>query len=112
MIALREVNATLRGVPAGLPFRLDARILANGDTFTFETDEGPLVILAIPSGTTGIDQLEPNAMTFEVAGLRVRAASIEDLILMKRASGRPKDRIELEVLNALLEERATGEEVT
>jgi hypothetical protein len=31
-------------------------------------------------------------------------AALEDLIRMKRAAGRPKDRIELEVLGALAEE--------
>jgi hypothetical protein len=35
-------------------------------------------------------------------------ASIEDLILMKRAAGRPKDLVELEILGALKEELESG----
>ena len=36
-------------------------------------------------------------------------ASLDDLMAMKRAAGRPKDRVELEILGALREEidRAT-----
>jgi hypothetical protein len=37
----------------------------------------------------------------ELDGLTVLVASIEDLIRMKRAAGRPKDLIEVEVLGAL-----------
>jgi len=37
--------------------------------------------------------------------LRVDVADIDDLIRMKRAAGRRKDRIELEVLAAVREER-------
>ena len=40
--ALAEVYARLRDAPEDPPFRLDARSLANGDSFTFETDDGPL----------------------------------------------------------------------
>lgn len=99
--ALQELGADLRGTPPGLPFRLDARTLAKGDAFTFTTDLGPLDLLAIPGGTTGFEQLEANALTFELDGLTVRSASIDDLMLMKRAAGRAKDRIELEILSAI-----------
>ena len=37
-------------------------------------------------------------------GLTVHVASIDDLIRMKRAAGRPKDLIEVEVLGALRDE--------
>jgi len=39
-----------------------------------------------------------------VDGLTVRVASIEDLIRMKRAAGRPKDLIALEWLAAVRDE--------
>lgn len=99
--ALHELGATLRGAPLGLPFKLDAGTLVKGDAFTFSTDLGPLDILAVPGGTTGFDQLETNALTFVLDDLTVRSASIDDLILMKRAAGRAKDRIELEILSAI-----------
>jgi hypothetical protein len=37
-------------------------------------------------------------------GLTVLVASVDDLIRMKRAAGRPKDLIEVEVLGALRDE--------
>jgi hypothetical protein len=39
-----------------------------------------------------------------IFGQNVHVASLEDLMAMKRAAGRPKDRIELEILGALREE--------
>ena len=41
----------------------------------------------------------------DVGGLTILVAAIEDLIAMKRAAGRPKDLIEIEVLAAVREER-------
>lgn len=101
---LQELHASLRGADAGLPFKIERRTLELGDHFTLSTDAGPLDCLATPSGTAGFADLEPHAITLEVAGIPVKFASLEDLIRMKRAAGRPKDRIEIEVLEALREE--------
>ena len=47
-----------------------------------------------------------NATEVVVDGdLHVMVASIEDLLRMKRAAGRPKDLIAVEILSALKEER-------
>jgi predicted nucleotidyltransferase len=102
--ALREVNAHLRGAPAGLAFKLDAETLANGDSFTFATDVGSLDILAAPAGTRGYDDLVQTSETVSAFGEEFAVASLDDLIRMKRAAGRPKDRVELEILGALREE--------
>jgi hypothetical protein len=46
-----------------------------------------------------------NATDTELADqLLVPVAALDDLIRMKRASGRPKDRVELEILGALRDE--------
>jgi hypothetical protein len=103
--ALRELNARLRGADEPVPFILDARTLALGDSFTFDTDAGPLDCLGTPSGSEGFDALARTAAVKDIGGgLQVRVASLEDIMLMKRAAGRPKDLIELEVLGALREE--------
>lgn len=102
--ALTDVHAELRGAPPGLPFRLDARTLAAGDAFTFTTDLGWIDILARPSGTQGYDELAAGADELEAFGQTFLVASVEDLIRMKRAAGRPKDRVELEILGALRDE--------
>lgn len=106
---LMGLHARLRGVDPNVPFRLDARSLAAGDTFTFVTDAGDLDILGTPAGTTGFDDLNRTAETVDIDGLVVRVASIDDLIRMKRAAGRPKDLIEVEVLAALREEIDAGD---
>lgn len=102
--ALVSINARLRGAPPDVPFILDARTLARGDFFTFSTDVGPLDLLGTPSGSGGYDALVRNAHTFEVDGLTVRIASLDDLMAMKRAAGRPQDLVELEILGALRDE--------
>ena len=104
--ALRELKAKLRGVKDDVPFRLDARTLSSGDTFMFTTDFGALDCLATPSGTSGYADLKQAAAAMPVGGgLRVWVCSIDDLIRMKRAAGRTKDRLELEHLGALRDER-------
>lgn len=106
--ALRELNAKLRGEKGELPFQLDARTLFNSDSFTFTTEFGALDCLAVPSGTSGYNDLKQAAETMLVGGGRkVRVCSIDDLIRMKRAAGRRKDLIELEHLGALRDERTT-----
>jgi hypothetical protein len=102
--ALHELHARLRGVDEDVPFRLDAKTLANGDSFTFVTDAGDFDILGTPSGTTGYDELTRTAEETDLGGIRVQVASIDSLIRMKRAAGRPKDLIEVEVLAALRDE--------
>ena len=104
--ALRELGARLRGVDEEVPFVLDAKTLERGQNFTFETTAGSLDVLGLPAGVSGFHELAANATRLDLGdGLRVDVADIDDLIRMKRAAGRPKDRIELEVLAAVREER-------
>lgn len=103
--ALRDMNARLRGAPPRVRFRVDARTLKAGDHFTFATDHGDLDCLGTPVGIPGgFEQLDRAADDFDLDGVTVRVASIDDLIGMKRAAGRPKDLIEVEVLGALRDE--------
>jgi hypothetical protein len=102
--ALRELQAHLRGVEPGLPFRLDAKTLEMGDSFTFTTSYGDLDGLGTPSGTTGYPDLARKAEELDIGGTKVKVTSLDDLIRMKRAAGRDKDKIELQILGALREE--------
>ena len=103
---LDRAHARLRGVAEDVPFRLDARSLRAGDTLTFVTDFGDLDILGRPSGTLGYEDLVKDAQPLDLGGFVVLVASVDDLIRMKLAAGRPKDLIEAEVLGALREEAA------
>jgi hypothetical protein len=102
--ALTEIHARLRGADESLPFRPDARTLAHGDSFTFVTDLGWLDVLATPSGTAGYEDLAANADQMTAFDETFLVAGLDDLIRMKRAAGRPRDRAELEILGALREE--------
>jgi hypothetical protein len=99
--ALRELNARLRGVDVDVPFQLDAASLRNGLNFTFKTKHGDFDCLGDPGGGFDYELLKRNADQMDVGGWKVMVASLDDLITMKRAAGRNKDRIEVENLSAL-----------
>jgi hypothetical protein len=87
----------------GAAGRSDARTLRTGGRFTLTT-AGDLDLLATPDPGFDYERLLGSAVSTIVAGHPVQIASLADLIDMKRAAGRPKDRIELEILGALREE--------
>lgn len=100
--ALRSLKLGLRGAPADLPFRLDARALALGSSFTLEVDgRFALDLLAYlePIGT--YDDLLPQAQAVELGGRVIRVIGLDDLIRIKRHLGRPKDRESLLQLEAI-----------
>ncbi len=104
--ALNDLGARLRGVDDDVPFILDAKTLERGENFTFHTTAGALDVMGMPAGTRGFHELVANAVELDLGdGLIVSVSCIDDLIRMKRAAGRAKDRIELEVLAAVCEER-------
>jgi hypothetical protein len=105
---LRGLHARLRGVDPDVPFRMDARSLRAGDSFTFSTDAGDLDVLGTPSGTGGYEDLVRTAEVVEVDGFDVLVASIDDLIRMKRAAGRGKDQSHIELLIAVRDEIDAG----
>lgn len=109
---LKANHARLRGVPEGLPFILDVKIFQNTHNFTFVTDIGDIDLLAEPAGVDSFEGLWDRATEMDIYGKTVRVASIDDLIAMKRAADRPKDRLhvlELEDLRQfILDEAASG----
>ncbi len=103
---LRDIAAVRRGLPLDAPPMppLDARTLRATSLLTMDTRFGPFDVLANPDPGFDYETLLPGSDIAEVAGVRVRFAGLDDLIAMKRAAGRPKDRVELEILGALREE--------
>lgn len=102
--ALRDLQAVLIDGEHVLAREIDARTLELGDFFLFQTAGGRFDCLAAPDGTNGYEELQANAVWMDIAGVRVRISAIDDLIRMKLATGRAKDRAEAEVLGALREE--------
>jgi predicted nucleotidyltransferase len=99
--ALRDLNATLRGVVDDVPFVPDVRALTQVRLLTLDTDEGSLDLIAQPDGSRGYDELRAGSMEAVVQGTVVRIAGLDDLIAMKKAAGRAKDRLHVEELEAI-----------
>ena len=95
------LGATLRGVTDDVPFVPDGRTLRHTRMLTLVTPDGALDILAQPDGSGGYERLRANAITATVGGVDVRIAGLDDLIAMKKAAGRPKDRIYVEELETI-----------
>jgi len=105
---LVDLGARLRGVTADIPFVPDGRTLRRTQILTLDTADGPLDLLVDPSGSPGYAALSERALRVEWADTVIKVASLEDLIAMKRAAGRPKDLLaveELEAIQRLLRER-------
>lgn len=106
--ALRELDVRLRGVDVDVPIQVDGATLRNGLNFTFKTKHGDFDCLGDPGGGFDYELLKRNADQMDVTGWKVMVASLDDIIAMKRAAGRIKDRIEVENLSALREVRDKG----
>jgi hypothetical protein len=108
--ALRELRARVytESVPEGLAFDFTARALARADMWNLVTSAGRLDVAFVPSGTTGYDDLTRGALTFDINGVSLEVASLEDIIRSKRAADRPQDRQDVAVMLELIERRGEG----
>ncbi len=102
--ALAPLNPYLRGAPQGLPFAWDESTVRRGLNFTLTTTEGDIDVLGEIVGG-GYDQLLPDTEVVTVFDIECRCLSLERLIAVKRAAGRPKDLDAIAELEALAEER-------
>ena len=95
----------LRGAPPGLPFKWNEKTIRMGLNFTLTTTLGDIDLLGEVTGAGNYEQLLPFSVELTLFGLTCRCATLERLIQMKRAAGRPKDMLVIAELVALLEER-------
>ena len=98
--ALSDLNARLRGVVAE---KLeidptDPQVLANGASFTMDTDAGPLDFLNDVPGAADYDEMRSRARQVNAGGVTVWVVGYEDLIRMKQASGREQDLLDIHQL--------------
>jgi len=106
--ALADLEARPIDLPDDVTVRLDARALALGDVWTLTTRCGQLDCLGEPAPGMDHTYLAPRSRVIH-GRHTYRVASLEDLIEMKLAAGRPKDLAQIELLRATLEEtRAAG----
>lgn len=103
--ALLSHRPYLRGAPPGLPFLWDERTIQSGLNFTLTTDLGDLDFLGEVAGGGTYEQLLPSTQEVTVSGLTCRCVTLDRLIQLKRAAGRPKDLEAIAELQTILEER-------
>ncbi len=106
--ALKELKPGLRGAPAGLPVVIDARALALGNNYTFNTRLGPIDLLGWVEPLGDYEALMKNAEIFNTGKFDLKAISLDDLIRVKEHVGRQKDRDSLVQLHAIRKERHKG----
>lgn len=99
--ALSEIGVSLRNAPPDLPFRLDARSLALGDNFTFDTPHCPFDLLGWVEPLGKYEDFSGRGEVMHVGPYEVLVISIEDLIEIKEYLRRPKDIPMLQELRAI-----------
>jgi len=104
--ALAPHEPYLRGAPAGLPFSWDLPTVARGLNFTLTTRLGDVDLLGEVTGGGGFQQLLPHAERVEIFDRSVLCVSLEWLIRLKRAAGRPRDLEAVAELEVIAQERA------
>jgi len=105
--ALRELDARVytESVPEGLAFDCRPQTLARADLWYLATSAGRLDVAFVPSGTDGYDDLIRHAVSFDVFGARLDAASLEDIARSKEAADRPQDRQDVVIIREMLRRR-------
>jgi predicted nucleotidyltransferase len=99
--AMVEVGAKLRGVDEEVPFVPDAHALRRTSILTLESSDGWIDLLVSPPGAPAFERLRARAERVMIDGVAVLIASLDDLESMKRAAGRPIDRIDLEEIEVI-----------
>ena len=106
VLALTPYRPYLLGAPPGLPFRWDAATIKRGLNFTLTTDIGDLDLLGEITGGGGYDDLAAATLSIRVFGVECRCLTLDKLIEVKRAAGRPKDFEAIAELEAIRDEGA------
>lgn len=97
------LDARLRGAE-DVSFVPDARTLRRTQILCLTTPKGNVDLLARPDGSPAYETLRQRAEIVSLAGRQVHIASIQDLLEMKRAAGRPQDLVDVESLEAAEEQ--------
>lgn len=101
--ALGDLEARLFTADGPVEFIYDAEFLDRVQVLTLETRVGRLDISFRPAGTEGYHELVEHAVDYEIEGVIVPTAALDDIIRSKRTADRQKDRAALPTLEALRE---------
>jgi hypothetical protein len=102
--ALRSLDARVftESIPEGLVFDCSDATLSRADLWNLVTSAGRLDLAFAPAGTKGYADLARGAVRFEVYGVELLAARLEDIIKSKEAADRPQDRQDVVVMREML----------
>jgi predicted nucleotidyltransferase len=95
---LVELSARLHEFTEDLPFVPDARTLKRTQILTLDTVLGRIDLLVDPDGSARYDEMRERADIIDLDGVTFRVVSLEDLLSMKRAAGRPQDVADIDAL--------------
>lgn len=98
---LPTIHARVSGRPANDRFVITPATLAGVRFLNLSTDLGEVDVMRDIPGVDSFEGLAERAVVMDFDGFSVRVASLDDLIAMKRAAGRPKDQLHLYELLAL-----------
>lgn len=81
-----------------------ASLLASGEQWHLTTDHGALDVIVLPAHVGTFEDVRARAHEAALGDAQVPIASRADLVKMKRASGRPQDIADAELLESLEDE--------
>jgi hypothetical protein len=99
---LASWGAYLRGVEPGLPFAMDAQMLAAAPIMTLISTEGLIDIMPDVAGVGNWNAVLAASESTKVFGVNLQVLSLSALIAVKRTIRRPKDLQQLPELEAML----------
>jgi len=103
--ALRAFTPRLRGASPEFLFSWDETTIDLGLNFALTTVLGDIDLLGELTGAGTYEEVLPHTAELEIFGQRCQCVTLERLIQIKRAAGRPKDFEMIAQMQALLEER-------
>lgn len=104
--ALRDLDALIRSSsePRGIPFDPHPELLRSVAILNLTTRYGDLDLVIAPQGIADYDTLRGEAVAFDIDGIAVQVAALDDIIHSKETADRPRDRAVLPLLYALKDE--------
>lgn len=105
---LATVDGHYRGRPAGQILRPAREALLGTGHHLLSTSLGPLDVLGAIEGGRDYGSLLPETITIQIGGNPVRVVRLSTLAELKRGSTAPKDRLVLELIEALLQGSTEG----
>lgn len=100
----REAGPGEAEIPVGDPERLAIAAIVP----PLMTRHGQIHILKEPKGAHGFEEMRERALVVEIDGAEVAIVSLDDLIRMKKAAGRPADLDDVAALTEIEKQRRGG----